>query len=47
MASKLDAAVLFQAIGHGEVAEIKVASGLFGSHAHLLTLSNLDEQNIT
>jgi hypothetical protein len=34
---ELDAAVLFQAIGHGEVGEIQVAGGLFESHAHLLS----------
>jgi hypothetical protein len=33
---ELDAAVLFQAVGHGEVCEIQVAGGLFESHAHLL-----------
>ena len=33
---ELDAAVLFQAGGHGEVGEIQVAGGLFESHAHLL-----------
>ena len=33
---ELDAAVLFQAGGHGEIGEIQVAGGLFESHAHLL-----------
>jgi hypothetical protein len=43
---KLDAAVLFQAVGHGEVCEIQIAGGLSESHAIFLTRSNLDEQNI-
>jgi len=34
---ELDAAVLFQAVGQGEVGEIHAAGGLFESHAHLLT----------
>ena len=43
---ELDAAVLLQAIGHGEVGEIQVAGGLFESHDYLLCGSNLNAQEI-
>jgi hypothetical protein len=44
---ELDAAVLFQAVGHGEVGEIQIAGGLFESHDYLLSGSNLNAQEIT
>ena len=36
LAHELDAAVLFQAVSHGEVSEIQASGGFFESHAHLL-----------
>ena len=32
---EFDAAVLFQAVGQGEVGEVQAAGGLFESHVHL------------
>jgi hypothetical protein len=43
---ELDAAVLFQAGGHGEVGEIQIVGGLLESHDDLLSGSNLDAQEI-